>query len=67
MVSAIQDRLLMPPRVEHFCPGQHCARSCGPTDCTCKPGRCEHCITSAAALAPDALPPLKPNQLGLFR
>jgi hypothetical protein len=36
-VAAPQERLLAPPRHKQFCPGEHCTKPCGPTNCTCGP------------------------------
>lgn len=49
-----QERLLEPPRIEDFCPMVHCVRSCGPTDCTCRPclPGCPFCAERKTAHAP---------------
>lgn len=40
---ADQPRLLTPPRVDRFCPAQHCGKACSARDCTCPPCRCPDC------------------------
>lgn len=49
------DRLLTPPRVPVFCPGEHCARVCDTESCTCLPCRCPRCLARARKAATGRL------------
>lgn len=50
-MSAEQERLLDPPRLEHYCPGEHCSAICNAETCTCAPCRpsCTFCRDRKAA------------------
>jgi hypothetical protein len=50
-VTNQQERLLTPPRLERFCPGEHCAQACDARTCTCKPCQswCPFCKARKAA------------------
>lgn len=47
VVELPAERLVVPPRLDLFCPGQHCAPVCDPETCHCKPCRCGGCRARA--------------------
>ena len=52
-----QARLLVPPRLDDFCPAQACGRSCNAADCTCKRCWCSSCRSRSARAAKRSLTP----------
>lgn len=58
------DRLFEPARLKRFCPGEHCAKPCTTSSCTCAPcfPSCAFCKARKLAARVSAVLETVPNR-----